>query len=418
MKSDAINNDHTANSGDGCLEGGPLVISETYLPLRGGHIVWLHELCRRLRGSRVLTVKDGENALNDVIEGVTIKRIATKRHWYLKPESLMIYIDFFRNVQSMVPRERMPVIIAGRVLPDGFIATRTAKRHEGISVVFAHGEEVNRWSLAAPFPKGNRLLVWVKRMITWSVYRRADLIIANSCFTYGLLIDNGIKEENIVVAYPGTDPERFKPTVRDDALIARYGLNGRQVLLSVGRLTPRKGQDMTLRALPNVLKHFPDLVYVIAGTGEYECKLRELARELGVDSSVRFVGNVASENLAGLYNLADIFIMANRTLKDSRDIEGFGIVYLEAGACGIPVIAGNTGGTTEAVCDNETGLIVDGDNPEQIAQAINRILGDTALRRRLGEQGRKRVCAKFTWEKSVDRIRTAIQKVARNARTD
>jgi phosphatidylinositol alpha-1,6-mannosyltransferase len=181
----------------------------------------------------------------------------------------------------------------------------------------------------------------------------------------------------------------------------------------MGRLTARKGQDRTLQAMPEILREFPDAIYLIGGTGAYEGELGKLAASLGVEDHVRFLGNVPQELLPDLYNLADIFVMPNRESAVQSNVEGFGIVFLEANACGKPVIGGRSGGVPDAVLDGRTGLLVDGDSPEEIAAAATRFLGDPGMCRRLGEAGRDRVRRELTWDISARRIREAVEQTTR-----
>ena len=149
--------------------------------------------------------------------------------------------------------------------------------------------------------------------------------------------------------------------------------------MTVGRLMWRKGQDMLIRALPEIVKAVPNCVYLICGTGPYEAGLRELAQSLQVDSQVIFLGSLPSEHLPSLYNLSDVFVMPNRMSEKTRDVEGFGIVFLEANACEIPVVGGRSGGTSDAVADGESGLLVDGSSPGEIAGSVIRLLQDPIL---------------------------------------
>lgn len=389
-----------------------LVLSELYLPLRGGHVVWMHEVCRRMGGVHLLTGKSGDLSKRENVDGIDVHRIRLGRIPLLRPESLPLYANLFLRGLLWGITQKPKAIISARILPEGVVANAISRMTGIPDVVFAHGEEINRLRWDKPLPQRRRMTVAFKRRFLWRAYRKADLIIANSNFTSNLLIEGGISPDKIAVVHPGTDPERFKPEPRDEALQSKLDLKGKKVILSLGRLTPRKGQDMTIEALPDILKHVPDAIYVIGGRGEYQVELRQLAKSVGVESKVRFLGEVDEELLPKLYNLADVFIMPNQVMPGSNDVEGFGIVFLEAGACEVPVIGGRSGGVVEAIEDGKTGLLVDGASQSSIAEAVIRILTDEDLAQSLGRQGRERICRQLTWDHSAESIKGLIDNLA------
>ncbi|MBY4208606.1 glycosyltransferase family 4 protein [Rhodococcus fascians] len=208
---------------------------------------------------------------------------------------------------------------------------------------------------------------------------------------------------------PGVDTERFVP---DDAarteLRARYGLGDRPTVLCLSRLVPRKGQDFLIRALPEIRRAVDGAVLVIVGGGPYENTLRELVRSTGMEQHVVFTGTVPSAELAAHHTIADVFAMPSRTRGAGFDVEGLGIVYLEASACGVPVVAGMSGGAPEAVQHNKTGLVVDGTSVSSIADAIVTILSDRTLATQMGNAGRAWVDAEWRWDVLTEKLRSLI----------
>jgi phosphatidylinositol alpha-1,6-mannosyltransferase len=168
------------------------------------------------------------------------------------------------------------------------------------------------------------------------------------------------------------------------------------VLLTLARLIDRKGQDTVIRALPRVLRDVPDLVYVLAGQGSYREALEALARECGVADHVVFAGFVADADVPDVYAAADLYGMLSREGRDTGDIEGFGITYLEASAAGLPVLAGRSGGTADAVEEGVSGLLVDPESVEAVADAIVSLLRDRAKARAMGQAGRLRAERDFS----------------------
>jgi phosphatidylinositol alpha-1,6-mannosyltransferase len=345
------------------------------------------------------------------VDGIEIDRIHLSRSRFLRPESLALYANLLIHGAAAVRRLRPTALVAARALPEGLVATTLGRLLRVPTAVFAHGEEITPWVAGAPAYQRRRGTAFVKGRMLWRTYRKADLIIANSRFTRGLLTGGGIAEEKVALVHPGTDPDVFKPMPRDEAWAAALGLAGRKVLLTVGRLMWRKGQDMVIQALPEILKAVPGTVYLVCGTGPYESGLRELAQSLGLGPHVIFLGEVAAERLPALYNLADLFVMPNRVSLRTRDTEGFGIVFLEANACEVPVIGGRSGGVPDAVADGETGLLVDGTDPHAIAGAVARILTESGLAARMGKAGRRRVCDALTWDRGAETLRAALDRL-------
>ncbi|MFJ7177695.1 glycosyltransferase family 4 protein [Streptomyces massasporeus] len=207
---------------------------------------------------------------------------------------------------------------------------------------------------------------------------------------------------------PGVDEKTFHPGSGGDEVRARLGLTDRPVVVCVSRLVRRKGQDTLIRALPRILAAEPDTVLLIVGGGPYEKDLRRLAHETGVASAVRFTGAVPWSELPAHYGAGDVFAMPCRTRRGGLDVEGLGIVYLEASATGLPVVAGDSGGAPDAVLDGETGWVVKGGSPEEAADRITVLLGDAGLRRRMGERGREWVEEKWRWDLLAERLKDVL----------
>jgi phosphatidylinositol alpha-1,6-mannosyltransferase len=180
------------------------------------------------------------------------------------------------------------------------------------------------------------------------------------------------------------------------------------VILTVGRLAERKGHDIVLRALPTVLRKFPETRYLIVGTGPEEQRLRHLAVELGVAEQVVFAGRMPDEDLPDCYAACDVFVMVSREIPAKGDVEGFGIVYLEANAQGKPVVGARSGGVADAVEDGVTGLMVDSTDPENVADAILRLLANKDWAACLGIQGRNRVRTEFSMEVLARRMQSVL----------
>ncbi|MFB8181667.1 glycosyltransferase family 4 protein [Streptomyces sp. NPDC055966] len=214
--------------------------------------------------------------------------------------------------------------------------------------------------------------------------------------------------DRMVPLPPGVDEKTFHPGSGGDEVRARLGLADRPVVVCVSRLVPRKGQDTLVRALPRILAAEPDTVLLIVGGGPYERDLRRLADETGVAASVRFTGAVPWSELPAHYGAGDVFAMPCRTRRGGLDVEGLGIVYLEASATGLPVVAGDSGGAPDAVLDGETGWVVRGGSPEEAADRIVPLLQDPGLRRRMGERGRQWVEERWRWDLLAEKLKALL----------
>ncbi|QIQ05170.1 glycosyltransferase family 4 protein [Streptomyces liangshanensis] len=211
---------------------------------------------------------------------------------------------------------------------------------------------------------------------------------------------------------PGVDEKTFHPGSGGAEVRARLGLTDRPVVVCVSRLVPRKGQDTLIRAMPEILSAVPDAVLLIVGGGPYETALRRLAQAAGVAESVRFTGAVPWAELPAHFGAGDVFAMPCRTRRGGLDVEGLGIVYLEASATGLPVIAGDSGGAPDAVVEGETGWVVPGAPAPLAASAtadrVVTLLLDPELRRALGERGRAWVEERWRWDTLATRLESLL----------
>lgn len=290
------------------------------------------------------------------------------------------------HLKRMVRACKLTSIHCARNLPEGFMVW-IAQRRTGVKYsCYVHGEDVGVSSTS-------RELAWMTRR----VFAGASRVIANSNNTRKILIDEWkLPEYKVVLLYPGVDTKRFVPASADAGEREKLGWIGRKVLLTVGRLQKRKGHDCLIKALKTIRLTHPDVLYAILGHGEELPHLKALAESEGVADLVQFIGEVNDENLLRCYQQSDLFVLPNRTI--GRDFEGFGMVLLEAQACGKPVVAGDSGGTSETMRIPETGRVVNCDTPEPLAKLIIEMLADPARLQEMGVRGRAWVCEKFDWE--------------------
>lgn len=373
-----------------------LLIASIFPPICGGSAIVYHNLALHAAGEIVVLAARRHYQTGETVSGweafdraqpYRIERMDLIRPlqvrsrsrwhslWLLLRHDLPLKVMLLFRVAAIVRRERIGTVCLGELDSLGWLGPWVGMM--GCRVVhYIHGEEV---TTATPWRYFGRH--------RGRYLRRADAVVAVSRFTRNHLVEAmGVDPARITLIPNGIDTAAFTPGGKDPALVARYGLAGKRVLLSVGRLVERKGFDRTIAALPQILLRYPDVVYLIVGIGEQRSALERLAAEIGVADHVRFAGAVPSGELAAHYALADLFVLPNRTLPNG-DTEGFGLVFLEANACGTPVIGGRAGGVVDAVQDGINGLLVDGDDTDAIAAAILRVLGDRALWERLRDGG-------------------------------
>jgi phosphatidyl-myo-inositol dimannoside synthase len=210
--------------------------------------------------------------------------------------------------------------------------------------------------------------------------------------------------EHVKLVPLGTDPEQFRPGLDAREVRARYRLNGDPWVITVARLETYKGVDTALKAVAECRRGGLDVNYLVVGGGKKRSTYVKLAEELAITDAVRFVGNVPDQDLPALLNAATAYVGVSRRADGTR-VEGFGIALAEASACGLPVIAGRSGGLAEAVHDGETGLVVDPDDPAAVVAALKRLLEDQLLARRLGQAGRKAIETYYNWDRVIRDLR-------------
>lgn len=243
---------------------------------------------------------------------------------------------------------------------------------------------------------------WGWKALRGFVLRGAKGVISISRFTDTLAAGLGAPAERRKVVNPGTRLFPGHPAVRDRAALYGPGAEDRFLILSLSRLVPRKGMDKAIEAVALVAKTRADIVYAIAGTGPDRPRLEALVAEKGLQKHVRFLGRIEDAALGQIYAEADLFLLPSRSSIHPPDAEGFGIVFLEAAACGTPSIGGDSGGIPDAVLDGKTGFLVDPEDPAAIAEKILLLMSDRKLLRKLGQQARAHA-EDSSWDKAAAR---------------
>lgn len=376
-----------------------LVVTNDFPPRPGGIQAFLHNMALRLDPERLVvyasTWKRGRegaeaSAAFDAEQPFTVVRDATTM--------LLPTPGATRTAVRLLREHGCTSVWFGAAAPLGLMAPALRKAGAERLVATTHGHEAG-W---AQLPAARQLLRRIGEStdtITYlGEYTRSRIATA-------LTPDAASRMAQLP---PGVDEKTFHPGSGGDVVRARLGLTDRPVVVCVSRLVPRKGQDTLILAMPRILAAEPDAVLLIVGGGPYEKELRKLARETRVTDSVRFTGTLPWSELPAHYGAGDVFAMPCRTRRGGLDVEGLGIVYLEASATGLPVVAGDSGGAPDAVLDGETGWVVRGGSVEETAERITVLLGDAELRRRMGERGRQWVEEKWRWDLLAEKLKTLL----------
>lgn len=264
----------------------------------------------------------------------------------------------------------------GAAAPLGLMAAKLRAAGARNIVALSHGHEV--WWAKIP----------VLRDLMRKIINDVDYLGYLGEFTKNQIIKITDQRDKLVQIAPGIDTQHFTPRNPRADLIEKYRLDGRRVIVSVGRLVHRKGQDELVKAMPKILERYPEAILLLVGHGPIKQMLFNSAKQSGVLTKVVFTGRVSHQDLPDYICLGEVFAMPVRSRFSGLEVEGLGIVYLEASACGLPVIVGNSGGAVDAVLDKITGVVVSGTNTNQIADAICELLADPIQAKRMGQAGR------------------------------
>lgn len=312
-----------------------------------------------------------------------------------EPGSVMLPLPRTRNRAVDLLREHgCSSVLFGAAAPLGLMASDLRKAGADVTVGLTHGHEAG-W---AGYP--------VLRQVLRAVGDRLDAMTYLGQYTRGKIEPAlaGDHRARLLRLTPGVDVETFHPGVDGSAIRDRHGFADRKVITCVSRLMPRKGQDTLIEAMPSLVQQVPDAALLIVGGGPYREKLEKLVADLGMRDHVVITGGVPYEELAAHYAAGDVFAMPCRSRHRGLDVEGLGIVYLEAAATGLPVVAGDSGGAPDAVLEGETGFVVGGGDHRQLVDTLVRLLTDQDLADAMGKRGRQWVLEQWQWQAKADRL--------------
>lgn len=365
-----------------------LLVTNDFPPRRGGIQTFVHGMALRLPSDDLVVYTSASPGWEefDAAQPFTVVRDRTAM---LLPTPRVA-----RAVTAIAREHRCDRVWFGAAAPLGLLAAGL-KHDTGIerAIALTHGHEVG-WAMM-PGTRG------ALRRIAESL----DVMTYLGDYTHRRIAPVAGHLTRLEQLTFGIDTETFHPGVDGSAVRERHGLTGLPVIVCVSRLVPRKGQDMLIAALPHVREQVgQDVRLLIVGQGPYEARLHALARMHGVEDQVVFTGGVAEHELAAHFAAGDVFAMPCRTRRRGLDVEGLGAVFLEAAACGLPVVAGDSGGAPDTVLHDQSGWVVDGRDLGEITFRLSQVLADPSLARKLGEASREWALSEWTWDRQAGRL--------------
>ena len=361
-----------------------LVVTNDFPPRPGGIQAFVHALAVRQPADEVVVYAPAWKGapVFDARQPFPVVR---------HPTSLVLPVpDVLRRTRELARAEGCDRVWFGAAAPLGLLARPLALER---AVASTHGHEVG-WALLPG-----------ARQVLRRIGRDVDVVTYLGDYTRRRLAPVLGDRARLEQLSSGVDTSVFRPGAGGADVRRRYGLAGRPVVVCVSRLVPRKGQDVLVRALPELRRRVPGTALLLVGGGPDLPRLRRLAVEQGVDDAVVTTGSVPWEELPAHYDAGDVFAMPCRTRRGGLEVEGLGIVFLEASATGLPVVAGRSGGSPDAVREGETGVTVDGRSPAQVTDAVADLLLDRARAERAGRAGRAWVEREWRWDVLAGRLR-------------
>jgi len=361
-----------------------LLVTNDLGPRAGGIETFILGLLEHLDGSAIViytAAQQGSELFDATLSARTGAIIIRDKRRILIPTP-----SINRRVRAVAEKYESEILWFGAAMPLAWMSALLKRAGVRRVVALTHGHEV--WWAKLP----------VFRQIFSHSTRSIDVLTYLGQFTRRAMAPVIHSSCLMVQIAPGISIDHFKPGLKSIELITELELEGRQVLISVGRLVHRKGQDKLLEALPQILLRHPNVVLLLVGVGPRQKKLKQLVRRNGLEDYVRFIGRINYKELPEYFRLGDLFVMPSRSRLAGLEVEGLGIVYLEASASGIAVLAGASGGAPDAVIPGKTGEIVDGTSVREIASAINELLDHPSRLLEMGAAGREWTEERWSWE--------------------
>lgn len=371
-----------------------LFITNDFPPRPGGIQTFVYEIVARFNPESVVVLASDWANSDEFDAGLDYKVVRAKTKVLLPTKKTLSL------AAQLIAEHNIDQVVFGASAPLGLLAKPLRKLGIKKIIAFTHGHEVG----------------WAKTPLTKSLLRRiakdVDSLTYLTAYTKAGILKGLPKntESKMYQLLPGVDTQLFNPSnkVAGAQIRADLGFADRPTIVSVSRLMARKGHDQLIKAVPEISKSIPGVALVIVGDGKYRKSLQKLVRKLKLTNDVYFSGKVPYVDLPNWYAVGDVFAMPCRTRMANWDVEGLGIVYLEASATGLPVVAGDSGGAPEAVIPGKTGYVVGGRDSKMLIKQLIALLSDENLRVELGQNGRDWVCKDWTWDQAYQEVQSLL----------
>lgn len=371
-----------------------LLVTLYFPPVRGGISNSLWNICSHLPPDKITVLTEPAQSSPKTDFKVYRKRIL-KQSRLIWPKWIFLLYD----IKKIIKEEHIQLLQAGQILPIGTVALLAKFLYRIPYIVYVYGQDL-------VIQRRSR----IKMCLMDKILKHAQAVITNSNYTRQKALTLGAPEGKTITVYPS--PQNNVDVNVDqhylDYFIEHHNLSGKKVILSVGNIVQRKGYDKMIEALPSVIKKVPNVRYVIVGSGPFRVELESLIKQYDVANYVKIFDRVTDDELPYYYKCCHVFCMPSRSLKnkygETIDVEGFGMVYLEANLFGKSVIGGNSGGVPEAIQHNVSGLVIDPNNTDELARSLITLLVDDKFAAKMGAAGKEIAQKKFRWEHEVKKI--------------
>ncbi len=368
-----------------------LLLTKFFPPDKGGIQNYLYNICKNLENNKifVLTEKEAKNKEDFKIFSYKTKKIYS----YLNLSFLPVLLE----ASKIIKNNNIENLLLGHFYVPYALSALILKKFKKIPyTIFTHGLEILE-------TKNSRKTDYILKLC----FKNAQNIIVTTDYLKREIINkypNLNLDKKIIKIPPGVDSDFFKPNLDISNLRKYHNLEDKKIIFTCGRLVKRKNHQLIIKALPEIIEKVPNIIYLIGGVGPEEENLKKQVITLNLENNIKFLGEVKNKDLPLFYNLADIFCMPSTYNKEKGDVEGFGLVFIEAQACETPTIGSNTGGIPDAIINNIDGYLINPDSSQELAQKVIELLLNNNLAQQFGRAGREKVVREHNWSKLVKKL--------------
>lgn len=384
-----------------------LIVSYDYRPRLGGVATCSYQLAKALNqiegiNIHLLTGKTEGDLLFDQAQDFKVTRAE------LPKSAFKAIIPIYKEIKRITRSSKIDLIINMLWMPSGISSLLFSIFNSTPYYIFAHGVEV----LESKSTLKKRIRGYLSPLKNLA-YKKATKVFCVSHFTAQLINKIcHVKKEKIQVVYNGVDSNYFVKKQKNTTLSKQYNLKDEVIFTTITRLDDYKGVDNAIKAFSKLREEYPNFKYLVGGIGQEEHRLKSLIKDHNLDNHIIMCGKIPEDDIVDFYNLSDVFILLSRNNYQAPNVEGFGLVFLEAAACGVPSLAGKSGGISDAVLHEETGLLVDPENIQEIASSLRKFITNTNYTKKLSEGAYIHSKENMSWDQMAKRVIKGIESCA------